>query len=68
MKKKLPIFTTAEGRDKYLSAYEAMFSLWKVPYDAIDVKTSYGSTHINASGPGDGNPLVLLHVSDRVHR
>jgi hypothetical protein len=61
MKKKLPIFATPEGRAKYLAAYEAMFALWKVPHDSIEVKTSYGSTHINASGPGHGYPLVLLH-------
>ena len=61
MKKRLPIYTTPEGREKYMAAYEAMFSLWKVPHDAIDVKTSYGSTHINVSGPIDGHPLVLLH-------
>jgi len=63
MKKKLPIFITPEGRAQYLSAYEAMFALWKVPHDSIDVKTSYGSTHINVSGPGDGYPLVLLHAA-----
>jgi pimeloyl-ACP methyl ester carboxylesterase len=63
MKKRLPIFTTPEGRAKYMAAYEAMFSLWKVPYDSIDVKTGYGSTHINVSGPGDGYPLVLLHAA-----
>ena len=61
MKKKLPIFATPENRAKYLTAYEAMFALWKVPHDSIEVKTSCGSTHINASGPGDGYPLVLLH-------
>jgi pimeloyl-ACP methyl ester carboxylesterase len=63
MKKKLPIFATSEGREKYMEAYEAMFSLWKVPHDAMDVKTSYGTTHINASGPSDGYPLVLLHAA-----
>ena len=61
MSKKLPIFTTPEGHANYMSAYEAMFSLWNVPHDSIDVQTSYGLTHINASGPGDGYPLVLLH-------
>ena len=59
MKKKLPIFTTPENRAKYLAAYEAMIALWKVPYDCIDVKTSNGSTHINASGPGDDYPLFF---------
>jgi pimeloyl-ACP methyl ester carboxylesterase len=63
MKKKLPIFATPEGRAKYMEAYEAMFTLWKVPHDGIDVKTSYGSTHVNASGPGDGDPLILLHAA-----
>ena len=63
MKKKLPIFTTSDGRAKYMAAYESMFSLWKVPYDSIEVRTSYGSTHINVSGPGDGYPLVLLHAA-----
>ena len=61
MKKKLPIFTTPDGRAKYMAAYEAMFSLWKVPHDSIDVKTGYGSTHVNVSGSGDGYPLILLH-------
>jgi pimeloyl-ACP methyl ester carboxylesterase len=61
MKKKLPIFTTPENRAKYMAAYEAMFALWKVPHDCVDVKTSYGSTHINISGPDDGYPLLLLH-------
>jgi pimeloyl-ACP methyl ester carboxylesterase len=61
MKKKLPIFTTPEGRAKYMEAYEAMFALWKVPHDCIEVKTGYGSTHINVSGPEGGYPLVLLH-------
>lgn len=63
IKKKLPIFSTTEGRAKYLAAYEAMFSLWPAPHDAIDVETSYGSTHINASGSADGYPLVILHAA-----
>jgi pimeloyl-ACP methyl ester carboxylesterase len=63
MKKRLPIFNTSEGRAKYMAAYESMFYLWKVPHDAIGVKTSYGYTHINVSGPGDGYPIVLLHAA-----
>jgi len=60
MKKRLPIFKTPEDRAKYLAAYEAVFSLWNLEYDAIEIETSYGLTHINVSGPGDGCPLVLL--------
>ena len=61
MKKRLPIFSTPEGHAQYLKAYEAMFSLWPVPHEAVEVKTNYGLTHINISGPGDGYPLILLH-------
>jgi pimeloyl-ACP methyl ester carboxylesterase len=61
MKKRLPIFATSDGRAKYMAAYDAMFTLWKVPHDSIDVRTSFGSTHINISGQSDGHPLVLLH-------
>ena len=61
MKKRLQIFTTTDGREKYMTSYDAMFTLWKVPHDWIDVKTAYGTTHINACGPSDGQPLVLLH-------
>ena len=61
MKKRLPIFTTPEGRAEYMVAYEAMFNLWPVPHEAVEVKTRYGLTNINVSGPGDGYPLVLLH-------
>jgi len=63
MKKKLPIFAGPAGRAKYMEAYEAMFALWKVPHESIDLKTGYGSTHINVSGPDDGYPLMLLHAA-----
>ncbi len=61
MKKKLPIFATPDDCAKYLAAYDAMLALWRVPHDSIDVKTRFGSTHVNACGPEDGPPLVLLH-------
>ena len=63
MKSRLPIFSTPEGRDQYIEAYDAMFNLWPVPHEAVEVETSYGSTHINVSGSGDGYPLVLLHAA-----
>jgi pimeloyl-ACP methyl ester carboxylesterase len=61
MKKRLPIFARPEDREKYAAAYGTMFNLWTVPHEAVEVKTGYGTTHINVSGPDDGFPLVLLH-------
>jgi pimeloyl-ACP methyl ester carboxylesterase len=63
MKKKLPIFTKPDGRAKYMAAYEDMFVLWNVPHDSTVIKTGYGNTHINVSGPADGYPLVILHAA-----
>jgi pimeloyl-ACP methyl ester carboxylesterase len=63
MKKKLPIFTKPDGRAKYMAAYEDMFVLWTVPHDSTVIKTGYGNTHINVSGPADGYPLVILHAA-----
>ena len=55
MKKRLPIFATADDRAKYLAAYEAMFTLWTVPHDAIDV-------HGIAYGPRLGILRFELHI------
>jgi pimeloyl-ACP methyl ester carboxylesterase len=62
-KKKLPIFDTTDGRAEFIVAYEAMFDLWTVGHDSMVVQTGYGSTFVNASGPVDGYPLVLLHAA-----
>lgn len=63
MSNELSIFTSPEGETQYYAAYEAMFSLWPVPHEPVDVKTRHGRTHINVTGPKDGLPLVLLHAA-----
>jgi pimeloyl-ACP methyl ester carboxylesterase len=44
-----------------MAAYEAMLGLWTVPYESVEVETTFGSTLINVTGPVDGPQLVLLH-------
>ena len=63
MSPKQSIFTSPEGEATYMAAYEAMFDLWPVPHEAIDVETRYGRTHINVSGPEEAPPLFLLHAA-----
>jgi pimeloyl-ACP methyl ester carboxylesterase len=55
------LFKTPEGADKYLAAYTATLALWPTPPEAIEVTTSFGTTHINAAGSTDSPPLILLH-------
>ncbi|MER6513261.1 alpha/beta fold hydrolase [Nonomuraea sp. NPDC001636] len=45
----------------FLSAYDAVLERWPVPVEPIDLPSAYGTTRVNACGPADGPPLVLLH-------
>lgn len=58
----LPIFASPAGRDEVLAAYQAVVDAWPVPYTERYVPTSFGETHVIASGPQDAPPIVLLHA------
>ncbi|MFI2609278.1 alpha/beta fold hydrolase [Kitasatospora sp. NPDC018619] len=45
----------------FLAAYDALLARWPVPVEALTVRTAHGTTRINACGPADGRPVVLLH-------
>jgi pimeloyl-ACP methyl ester carboxylesterase len=53
-------FRTPEDAERYRAAYEATLALWPVPHEAMDVETSYGTTHINVAGSPDAPPLILI--------
>lgn len=58
------VIDTSDAKYKqfpYLLAYDKALSLWGVPFEEKDVKTSYGNAHVIVSGPESGKPLVLLH-------
>ena len=55
------LFKTPEGAAQYLAAYNTTLALWPVPHEALDVKTSFGTTHINTAGSPELPPLILLH-------
>jgi pimeloyl-ACP methyl ester carboxylesterase len=54
-------FRTPQGEAAYLAAYDAAMKLWPVPYEAMEIPSQFGMTHVVASGPKDAPPLVLLH-------
>ena len=45
----------------FYAAYDTLIERWGVPVEAIDVPTRFGTTRVNACGPRDATPLVLLH-------
>jgi pimeloyl-ACP methyl ester carboxylesterase len=58
------VFKTQEGEAKSMLAYDMVLTLWPTPYEELDVSTCFGVTHIIASGPKEGNPIILLHGQD----
>ncbi|MEV6769038.1 alpha/beta hydrolase [Nocardia sp. NPDC051030] len=58
---KISGFKNDAARAAYMRAYEALEAQWPIPATTVDIKTSFGSTHVRRSGSGTGTPLVLLH-------
>lgn len=55
-----PAFKSEEARARYMAAYDAAVREWPVPFDELEIPTRLGLTHVIASGPPDGAPLLLL--------
>lgn len=48
-------------RDAFVDAYEEILKRWPVPIERLDLPSRHGTTRVNACGPADAPPLVLLH-------
>jgi len=44
-----------------MAAYEAALTQWPVQYEELDIPTSFGKTHVIASGSKEASPVVLFH-------
>jgi pimeloyl-ACP methyl ester carboxylesterase len=53
-------FSHSPAAEAFFSAYDRVLAKWPLPIDTIDVESDYGTTRINASGPAEGSPVVLL--------
>ena len=58
---KLAVFKTPEGKARFIKLYDASLARWPVPYEELNIPTSFGITHIIASGNPDEKPLFLMH-------
>jgi pimeloyl-ACP methyl ester carboxylesterase len=45
----------------YFAKYDALLDRWPVEVEALDISGRYGTTHVNACGPADAPPVVLMH-------
>jgi pimeloyl-ACP methyl ester carboxylesterase len=53
-------FRSTEGRERFEAAYDLALSSWPLTPSAVEVRTSFGTTRINACGATTGSPVVLL--------
>ena len=58
------VFLTKGTKDIYIKSYNKTLQLWQIPFEEVDVKTTYGKAHVIICGPEDGTPLVLFHGTD----
>jgi pimeloyl-ACP methyl ester carboxylesterase len=58
----IPVYTSAAGEAETMRSYQAIMDQWSVVYDELTVSTSFGQTHVIASGPHNAPPVVLLHA------
>jgi pimeloyl-ACP methyl ester carboxylesterase len=56
----LSLFKTPDHEKQFMDTYEAVLGLWSVPHEALDVSTSFGTTHINAAGAKEKPPMLIL--------
>ncbi|MFI7031827.1 alpha/beta fold hydrolase [Microbispora rosea] len=48
--------------DGFLAAYDAVLATrWPASTESVEIRTPYGTTHVNSVGPADAPPVVLLH-------
>jgi pimeloyl-ACP methyl ester carboxylesterase len=59
--KPIPAFKSERDRAAFAQAYAACLRSWPVPYEALDVETRFGTTHVIAGGPAGAPAVVLLH-------
>ncbi|MGD9402954.1 MAG: alpha/beta fold hydrolase [bacterium] len=56
------VYRLESNETALMQIYDARLHRWPVPYESLDLETSYGTTRVIASGPAEGQPLVLLHA------
>lgn len=56
-----PAFRTPAAEAAFVAAYDAVLARWPVPVEPVDLRSEFGTTHVQVCGPADAPPLVLLH-------
>lgn len=54
-------FAATEAGAAFYSAYDSVLEKWPVEVTHLELESDFGTTRVNACGPSDAPPVVLLH-------
>lgn len=57
------VFPTPETRAAMLAMYDAKLATWPVPYEEIDLPTTFGSAHVVIAGRKTAPPVLMFHMA-----
>lgn len=57
----MKVYRNRKVQQEIVRTYEKLISLWEVEVQELDVKTTYGTTHVITCGDKSKEPLVLFH-------
>ncbi|MFD0717058.1 alpha/beta fold hydrolase [Paenibacillus sp. GCM10027626] len=57
----LPVFKSETGSRVFMEAYEQLMEYWPTEYDTMEIQTEFGPCHLIASGPEEGEPILMFH-------
>lgn len=57
------VYRTPSAQAAVEALYDGYVSRWPVPVEESDVETRYGTVRVLASGPLEGQPVLLLHAA-----
>jgi pimeloyl-ACP methyl ester carboxylesterase len=55
-------FADPQTESRFFGAYDWVLARWPVPAEPITLTSEFGTTHVQACGPQDAPPLLLLHA------
>jgi pimeloyl-ACP methyl ester carboxylesterase len=58
----LPIFVSPAAETAAMATYQVVLERWPVPFAELDIPTSFGRSHVIASGPQGAPAVLLLHA------
>jgi pimeloyl-ACP methyl ester carboxylesterase len=62
----MSIYRSIEGKTRILKLYDENWAALNLELEHYEIATRYGQTHVVATGPRDGQPVVVFHGGNMI--